>query len=227
MSNLAITVIAFFAMMLIPLFAYIKLNITYSSMKKKNNLKGITGQEAARKILDNNNLNNIYIVETNGNMTDHFDSQRKVIRLSKDVFNGKSIASIAIAAHEAGHAVQHAEGYKWAVFRSKIVPTVQIGEKASYILIMIGFILGSINFIYAGIAFMLFGLVFQVVTLPCEFDASKRGLKFIEEYNMVEKSESKDAKKMLKAAAYTYIAGLLSTILEILYYVARLSNRRD
>lgn len=220
-----VTMIIYLLILIIPCYASIRLHITYSSIKKKKNKKGLTGYDVAKKILDNNGLQSIYIVETNGTITDNYDSNRRVLRLSKEVYNGDSIASIAIAAHEAGHAVQHAEEYSWFMRRHKIYPTVAIGEKVSYIVLIIGLVLGSVNFIYAAVILMVFGLAFEIVTLPCELDATKRGLKLLQDYDLIESSDVPQARKMLKAAAYTYIAAIASTLLEMVYYISRFSRR--
>ena len=227
MPNEVLCLITIALMLIFPIISTIKLRIAYSSSLKKINSMGLTGYDVAKKILSSNGLENIYIVEVNGTMTDAYDSSRKVLRLSKDVYHGNSIAAASIAAHECGHAVQDSQQYSWFKRRQSIFPVVQLGEKASYIILITGFILGSINFIYAGVILMLFGLVFEVVTLPVELDASKRALAFLTEYSLIEDKDKKQAKKMLLAAAFTYVAAILTTIAEMLYYVARYADRRD
>jgi hypothetical protein len=227
MPNEVLCLITIALMLIFPIISTIKLRIAYSSSLKKINSMGLTGYDVAKKILNSNGLENIYIVEVNGTMTDAYDSSRKVLRLSKDVYHGNSIAAASIAAHECGHAVQDSQQYSWFKRRQSIFPVVQLGEKASYIILITGFILGSINFIYAGVILMLFGLVFEVVTLPVELDASKRALAFLTEYSLIEDKDKKQAKKMLSAAAFTYVAAILTTIAEMLYYVARYADRRD
>ena len=133
-----VTLIIYALILIIPCYASIKLHITYNSMVKRKSQKGLTGYDVAKKILDNNGLQSIYIIETQGTMTDNYDGERRTLKLSKDVYNGTSIAALAIAAHEAGHAVQHAEQYSWYVRRHNIYPVVAIGEKASYIVLIIG-----------------------------------------------------------------------------------------
>ena len=212
-------------MLIFPLISTIRIRATYSSFLKKKNSMGLTGYDIARKILDNNGLNHLYIVEVDGTMTDAYDSSRKVLRLSKDVYHGDSIAAAAIAAHESGHALQDATNYSWFKKRQSIFPYVQLGEKASYIILVLGLILGFIDLVYAGVALMLFGLVFEIITLPCELDASKRGLVLLTQYSLIEDKDKTHAKKMLDAAAFTYIAAILTTLAEMLYYVSRYSRR--
>ena len=220
-----VTMIIYLLILIIPCYASIRLHITYGITKKAKNKKGLTGYDVARKILEVNGLQSIYIVETKGTMTDNYDSNRRVLKLSEEVYNGTSVASIAIAAHEAGHAVQHAEEYVWFKRRHAMYPTVALGEKASYIVLIIGLVLESVNFIYAAVILMLFGLAFELVTLPCEIDASKRGIKMLQDYDLIEASDIPRAKSMLKAAAYTYVAAIASTLLEMLYYLSRFSRR--
>lgn len=212
-------------MLIFPLISTIRIRATYSSSLKKKNSMGLTGYDIARKILDSNGLNHLYIVEVDGTMTDAYDSSRKVLRLSKDVYHGDSIAAAAIAAHESGHALQDATNYSWFKKRQSIFPYVQLGEKASYIILVLGLILGFIDLVYAGVALMLFGLVFEIITLPCELDASKRGLELLTQYSLIEDKDKTYAKKMLDAAAFTYIAAILTTLAEMLYYVSRYSRR--
>ena len=130
---------------LIPLIAQIGISTNYGKFKEIKNNKGLTGQEVARKILDDNGLSNIYVVETSGNLSDHYDSSRKVVRLSKDIYHGESIAAISVAAHECGHAIQDKEGYVMMRIRSLIFPIVNIGTQFSYIVILLGFLMESLN----------------------------------------------------------------------------------
>ena len=159
----------------IPAIAQLRITTTYNRFKKVTNEKGITGQEVARKILDKNGLENIYVVEVPGNLSDHYDPSRKVVRLSREVFNGESVAAMSIAAHECGHAIQDKQGYFFMRVRSAIVPIVRVGTALSYVIILIGIIAQVLNIIYVGIALTALGLLFQLITLPVEFDASKRG----------------------------------------------------
>lgn len=203
----------------IPAIAQAKVSITYSRFKKVSNDKNLTGQEVARKILDKNGLEDVYVVEVSGNLTDHYDPSRKVVRLSSDVYHNASVSSAAIAAHECGHAIQDKEGYFYMRLRSLIYPVVRIGTSLSYFVIMIGLIAQALNLIYIGIALVGLGLVFQLVTLPVEFNASKRAMKQLEQLKLISDLESYDIKSVLSAAAMTYVAGVLSSALEIVRLV--------
>ena len=203
----------------IPAIAQAKVSITYNRFKKVSNDKNLTGQEVARKILDKNGLEDVYVVEVSGNLTDHYDPSRKVVRLSSDVYHNASVSSVAIAAHECGHAIQDKEGYFYMRLRSLIYPVVRIGTSLSYFVIMIGLIAQALNLIYIGIALVGLGLVFQLVTLPVEFSASKRAMKQLEQLKLISDLESYDIKSVLSAAAMTYVAGVLSSALEIVRLV--------
>lgn len=210
----------------ISLTAELIVNSSYNKYKKILNNKDLTGYEVARRILDKNNLTDIMILETKGKLSDHYDPTRKVIKLSTDIFHGSSIASLAVAAHECGHAVQDKVGYKPMRIRSKIVPTVNICTKLGYIAIFIGCIF-SYQLIEIGILLLATTLIFQLVTLPVEFNASKRALQEIEKLKLVEKNEKNKAKSMLTAAAFTYVASLLTSMLQILRLVLIYGNRRN
>lgn len=220
------SIIVAFCLLLIPLYASIKLNYNYSKYRKIKSKNGLTGYDVAKKILDKNGLSSIYIISVPGKLTDAYDSNRKTLRLSEEVYKGDSIASVAVAAHESGHALQDATQYKWFMVRHKIYPVVSIGEKMAMWVLIIGLILKSIDFIYAAVALMGFALAFEVITLPVELDASKRALKLIQEYDIVEKKELDGAKKMLKSAAFTYVAAILATLGQMLYYLASANSDR-
>lgn len=210
----------------ISLIAELIVATSYNKYKKILNNKDLTGYEVAKRILDKNKLNDIIILETKGKLSDHYDPARRVIKLSTDIFHGSSIASIAIAAHECGHAIQDKVGYKPMRIRSKIVPTVNICTKLGYLAIVIGCIF-SYQLIEIGILLLSTTLIFQLVTLPVEFNASKRALQEIEKLKLVEKKEKSKAKSMLTAAAFTYVASLLTSMLQILRLVLIYGNRRN
>lgn len=217
----------YFLALIIPLIAQIMVSSRYKKYSNIDNDKKISGFEVARKILDKNGLNDLYIVETKGTMSDHYDPKRKTVRLSSEVFHGTSIASIAIASHECGHAIQHKVGYMPMKLRSFIFPIVSLGTKFAYVVLMIGLIANMLNFIWAGIMLVGLGLVFQLVTLPVEFDASKRALYELENNTLIHKSDIDGAKSMLTAAAMTYVAGVLSSAIEILRLILIFTNDRD
>lgn len=201
---------------LIPLIAQIGVSSNYQKYKRVKNTKELTGYDVARKILDENGLGDIYIVETRGELTDHYDPTKKVVRLSSDIYHGKTIAAMSVAAHECGHAVQDKEGYTFMRIRSAIFPIVNVATSISYWIILLGFLFELLDLIYIGIALTCLGLLFQIVALPVEFDASKRAGVFLKEYNLATEDESKGVKKMLGAAAMTYVAGVLASALQIL-----------
>lgn len=210
----------------ISLLAQIIVNTSYNKYKKVLNSKDLTGFEIARKILDSNNLKDIMILETKGNLTDHYDPTRKVIKLSTDIYHGSSIASAAVAAHECGHAIQDKEKYTPMRIRSKIVGTVNICTKIGYIAIVIG-ALFSYQLIEIGIILLSTILVFQLVTLPVEFNASNRALNQLEKLKLINKEDNKKTKSMLTAAAFTYVASLITSFLQILRLVLMFSRRND
>lgn len=212
---------------LLPLIADIFVKINYSINLKKENSKGISGAEVARKILDKNGLSNIYVVATNGYLTDHYDPKRKVIRLSKDVYEGSSVSSMAIAAHECGHAIQDKEGYLFLRLRSLIFPVVNIATSISYYIILIGFIFEMLDLVYIGIGLTSLGLLFQIITLPVEFNASKRAEKEIDTIHLADSEEKSGVKKVLVSAALTYVAGVLTSALQILRLILIASSDRD
>ena len=213
---------------LITLLADIYLRTRYSKYKKINVKSGLTGAEVAREILKNNGLENVYVVETKGYLTDHYDPRAKVVRLSTDIYNGDSIASVSVAAHECGHAVQDKEGYFFLRFRSFLVPIVNFSSKFGYLAVLIGLIFGAMNLAWVGIFLLVAILLFQLITLPVEFNASKRGKIFLTKLKIVDQSERSMASSMLGAAAMTYVASLISTLLELLRLVLIvMGNDRD
>ena len=212
--------------LIISLLSQILVSSSYSKYKKVLNNKDKTGYEVARKILDENNLNDIMILETKGTLNDHYDPTRKVIKLSTDIYHGSSIASAAVAAHECGHAIQDKDGYKPMRIRSKIIPTVNICTKLGYVAIAIGCIF-SYQLIEIGIILLATILAFELVTLPVEFNASKRALRQLETLSLIDKEEKSKARNMLTAAAFTYVASLLTSLLEILRLVLIFGNRKD
>ena len=222
MENIGLYLLA----LIIPLIAQVYINSSYKKYSNIKNRKGLTGFDVARKILDKNGLKEIYIVETKGVLTDHYDPKRKTVKLSTDVFHSDSISSIAVAAHECGHAIQDKTGYLFMKIRSFIYPIVSFGTKFAYIVLVIGLIANLMNVIWLGIILVGLGLLFQIVTLPVEFDASNRALKELESTIGIDSSDYNGTKTMLTAAALTYVAGVLSSALEILRLIL-IFTRRD
>lgn len=211
--------------LLLGLWAQANVKHAFNKYNKINNSRNVTGAQVARMILDQNGLRHIRVEQISGQLTDHYDPKKGVIRLSSSVYNSASIGAIGVAAHEAGHAVQHAEEYAPIRIRNAIVPVCNFGSHAGPILIVIGCLFANssfgVNLIFLGI--ILFSLValFQLVTLPVEFDASSRALNVIKNNGMFLEKDVKGARKVLKAAALTYVAALVTTIMQILYYVTR------
>lgn len=212
---------------LIPLIAQVKISSSYNRYKKEKNTCKLTGQEVARRILDENGLQDIHIVEIKGELTDHYDPTRKVVRLSTDIFHGDTVAAAAVAAHECGHAIQDKENYTFLRIRSAIYPVVNVATSVSYYIILIGFLFQALKLVYFGIGLTCCGLLFQLVTLPVEFDASKRALNKLEKYHLLAEAEIEGAKNVLSAAALTYVAGVMASILQILrlLVIARSQDR--
>lgn len=217
--------IIFLLMLIIPIYASIKVNLSYKKYVKIDNEKKLTGFDVARRILDENNLGEIYVVETKGTMSDHYDPGRKTVRLSTDVYHGTSISSLAIAAHECGHAIQDKEGYTWFKIRSMIFPIVNIGQKIAYVVMIIGLFLSYMNYVYAAIGFTFLGLLFELVTLPVEFDASKRAKSIVLSDGMISDNEKSGVDAVLNSTAFTYVAAVISSMLEMLYLLMQLNDR--
>ncbi|MCI6712264.1 MAG: zinc metallopeptidase [Clostridium sp.] len=212
---------------LITLASQVYININYKIHKGHINAKNKTGYDAARAILDANNLNDIDVIETKGTLTDHYDPNRKVIRLSTRVFHDASVASVAVAAHECGHAIQDKEGYNFLRIRSFLVPFVNFSTRLGYIVVFIGLLFSSYNVAMIGIALLMAMLLFQLVTLPVEFNASNRAKKEIEKLDMLNSDEKNGMSRMLTSAALTYVASLTTTLLQIFRLFLIVANNRD
>ena len=208
--------ILYLAVLIIPIIAQINISSTYSKCRNVANSKGLCGQEVARKILDANGLDNVHIVEVRGNLSDHYDPNQKVVRLSTEVFHGESVASLAVAAHECGHAIQDKENYTWLRIRTFFVPIVNIITYSAYIMFFASIFFQMIDLLLVAVASVLIGLIFQLITLPVEFNASDRALKQLNKLSLVTKEDSEGAGQMLKAAAWTYVAAVLSSLLNLL-----------
>ena len=197
------------------LWAPFKVNISYSKYNKIATRRGVTGYEAAKMILDENGLHHVRIERVAGNLTDHFDPKTNVVRLSDSVYSSTGIAAVGVAAHEAGHAVQYAEEYKPMKLRASIIPVTQIGSWLALPIFIIG-LLFSYELALVGIALFSLTAVFQAVTLPVEFNASSRALAALRTSGRFDEEEIKGARKVLTAAALTYVAALASSLAQIL-----------
>ncbi len=207
--------------------AQLLITTNYSKYKKIDAISRQSGREVARKILDKHGLRNIDVEEVAGNLTDHYDPTKKVVRLSSDIYQGRSIASVSVAAHECGHAIQDKVGYTPMRIRSKLVPVVNFSTKIGYIVIVIGLAAGALKIATIGLILLLSMLLFQLVTLPVEFDASRRGKIELDALGILSTEEQKGSAKMLRAAAFTYVASVLSTLAQIVRMALQIAARRS
>lgn len=204
---------------ILALVVQIKMSTTYSKYSRVYNRSGITAEEAARRILNANGLYDVAIERVSGNLTDHYDPRTNTVRLSDSVYGSNSIAAVGVAAHEVGHAIQHARDYFPMKVRSAIIPATNLGAGISPFLIIIGFIFMSDPLIIAGIVLYSLTAVFQLVTLPVEFNASRRALDTLDNYGILERDELPQVRKVLGSAAMTYVASLLVSLMYVLRLV--------
>ena len=215
--------------MLLGLYAQYKVNSTFNRYSQVKNARGITAAEVARQILDDNGLHDVGIAHINGNLTDNFNPKTNIVSLSDTVYNSTSVAAIGVAAHECGHAIQHAVGYTPVKIRTALVPVTNFGSSAGMIILLIGLLFSSYNLAMLGILLYSLMAVFQLVTLPVEFNASSRALKTLEQDMILYEDEVPKARKVLNAAALTYVAALVSTLSTILRFllIVNRGRRRD
>lgn len=213
---------------LLGVIAQISVSTTFNKYSKKLSRRGITAAEAATRILRDNGLSHIRVERIGGNLTDHFDPKNNVIRLSDSVCDSTSIAAIGVAAHEAGHAVQHATNYIPIKIRNSIVPVANLGSRLAPLLIIFGLVLSFEPLVWIGIILYSAMALFQLVTLPVELNASRRATKTITNMMLLDDEEVKGAKKVLTAAALTYVAALITTLAHLFRFImlARGRNRR-
>ena len=212
---------------LIALLAEINVKRTYARMAKINNGRHLSGAQAAAKVLEYYGIYDVRIEPVSGKLSDHYDPRSNVIRLSHEVYSGTSIASVGIACHEAGHAAQHAQNYIPIKVRNAILPVANIGSTVGFYLAILGYFIGFGPLIDIGIILFASVTVFQLVTLPIEFNASRRAISVIDETGMLDVDEVPKAKKVLFAAALTYVASLLVSIMSLLRLILRTRNRRN
>lgn len=210
---------------ILSLIAQVKVKGTYRKMSQIRNHRGITGAMAAQRVLSYYGINDVRIEQIGGELSDHYDPRSKVIRLSKNVYNASSIAAVGIACHEAGHAAQHAENYAPIKVRNAILPIANIGSSAGILIAVMGYFLGFGLLCDIGILLFAFVVLFQLVTLPVEFNASRRAVRVIDETELLYDEEQAGAKKVLRAAAMTYVASLLVSIASLLRLILRFSSR--
>lgn len=217
--------------MILSLVASAKVNSSFKKYSEVHSKRGLSAVDAARRVLQANGVTDVAIEQVSGHLTDHFDPKDNVIRLSDSVYGSTSVAAIGVACHEAGHAVQHAVGYVPVKVRTAIVPITNIGSKLSIPLIFIGIALSYLGEFYSYIAYVgvaLFSLcvIFQLVTLPTEFNASRRAIKALSENGILDEQELKGAKKVLSAAAMTYVAALAVAVMQLLRLLIIVGNSR-
>lgn len=226
--GLGFYLIYFSVLLIIPLWAQAKVKSAYSKYSKVATSSGMTGAEVARRILDDNGLYDVKIEEVRGKLTDHYDPRTKTVRLSSGNYHGHSLAGAAVAAHEVGHAIQDAEDYAFLRFRHALVPVANIGSNFSFIVLFAGLLFYSTNLVLLGILFMAAAVLFQIVTLPVEFNASNRAMNQVVSLGIIRNDEERDTKKVLDAAALTYVAGALVAVIELLRFIfIFLSMARD
>ena len=212
---------------IICMLASANVSMTFNRYKSVRTSTGITAEEAASRILSGAGIGNVRIERISGDLTDHYDPRDKVLRLSDSVYGSSSVAAVGVAAHECGHAIQDNESYAPLRIRNSIVPVVNIGSKLSWPVIILGLIFSSLNLLWVGIALFGLTLLFQVVTLPVEFDASHRALKILSGRGILYENEVRGARKVLTAAAMTYVASTVSTLMQLLRLVLLFGRRND
>ncbi|WP_195988886.1 zinc metallopeptidase [Clostridium sp. D53t1_180928_C8] len=220
------TMILLLPAIIIAFWAQSKVSSTYKKYRTVRTMNGYTGENVARMILDAAGLYDVPVVETRGELTDHYDPTSRVIRLSSDIYHGSSIAAAGIAAHEVGHAIQHKEAYKPLVLRTSIATAVNFSSQASIIIFMIGLLFSIPMLTNIGIIFFTVAVIYQLITLPVEFNASKRALTILENRNILYGNEINGAKRVLSAAAMTYVAAALMSISQLIRLIA-ISNRNN
>lgn len=225
---------AFIISIFVSFYAQIKVSTTFNKYSRVNTFRGKTAAEVAQMILSSNGLYDVRVERVAGNLTDHYDPRDNVLRLSDAVYLSSSAAAIGVAAHEAGHAIQHAKGYLPIVIRSKLVPVTNFASRISWLVILLGAVMmffaavSDIGYlvVMAGIGLFSVTALFQLVTLPCEFNASKRALECLSESGWYSDNELSASKKVLSAAAMTYVAALFVTVMQIFRLLAIYGRRR-
>ncbi|WP_397469474.1 zinc metallopeptidase [Psychrobacillus sp.] len=223
-------IIYFAIILLLPIYAQMKVKSTYKKYSKVRSTSGMTGAQVARTILDENGLQDVKVVESSGFLSDHYNPMTKIVALSTHNYREASVAGAAIAAHEVGHAIQHKESYSFLSLRHKLVPVANISSNASWIFIMIGMLSSMSGMLLLGIVLLAAGVVFQIVTLPVEFNASNRAMNQMVSLGIIRNEEERHAKKVLNAAALTYVAAAAVAVLELVRLVliyTGMTNRDD
>ncbi len=217
--------LAFVVPMVVGLWAQHRVKSTFARNLEVPVANGMTGAQVARRILDANGLTEVPVQETPGALSDHYDPRSRSVHLSPEVFHGVSVASTAVGAHEVGHAIQHANAYAFFRFRSALFPAVQFASNVWFLFLIGGFFLNILGFIYVAVALYAIAVLFQIVTLPVEFDASRRAKQQLSDLGLVAANEGSGVRSTLTAAAWTYVAGALAAVAMLLYYLSLLQNR--
>lgn len=212
--------ILFIVTLAVTLLVQFWLRRTYSRWSKVENTLGLTGQQTARAILDANNLQNVRVEAVPGQLSDHYDPRARIVRLSEDNYNRASVAGSAVAAHEVGHAIQHAKAYAPLAWRSALVPVAGIGSNFGPIIIIVGAMLGAAGLFQIGLVLFAAAVLFQLVTLPVEFDASRRALVQMNALGIATQGDVGGSRQVLNAAAMTYVAAAASSVAYLLYYLS-------
>ncbi len=207
---------------LLATWASLKVKSSFAHYSKVMASRGMTGAQVAKEILRRNNLHDVQVVETDGLLSDHYDPRSRTVRLSPDVYREPSVAAIAVAAHETGHALQHARNYAPLALRTASVPLAQVGSWAPWLIMIGGFVLQSVQMVYAGVILFSGVVAFQIITLPVEFNASSRAKAELASLGLVTATDTKGVSKVLSAAAMTYVAAALTAVMTLLYYLVRL-----
>lgn len=213
--------------MLLSLAASAKLKSTFAYYRRVRSVSGLTGEEAARRILYSAGITDVQVRPIAGSLTDHYDPRTKTVNLSQDIYGQTSLAAVGVAAHECGHAIQHATNYAPLEMRSAIVPAANLGSSLSWPLFLIGLFAGIRPLVTAGIVLFSLAVLFQLITLPVEVNASARALKMLQSTGILGTDETKGARKVLTAAAMTYVAALAGSILQLLRLIILAGGRRD
>lgn len=221
------TMILLIPSIVFAMYAQARVSSTFAKYLRVGGKRGFTGYQVARHILDSNGMGDVPVDIAGGRLTDHYDPRKRVVSLSNEVYNGRSLASISVAAHETGHAIQHANGYVPLSFRNAIFPIASFGSSAAWIFIIIGLIMSVPSLLDLGILLFSAAVLFQVVTLPVEFNASSRALKLLDEGGFIVGDEYDGSKKVLSAAALTYVAAMATAISQLLRLLLIRGRRRN
>ena len=216
-----------FIAVIITIMAQILVDSTYKKYLQIKNERNLTGKEAARYILDKNGLEDVKVVEVHGYLSDHYDPRKKEVRLSKENYHGTSIGSVSVACHECGHAIQDKDGYLFMRIRAMLVPLVNFSSYAGYLAIVLGLLFGAFKLIWIGIILEVVILLFQLITLPVEINASSRALKELDYAHFFTSQELNSGKKVLMAAAFTYVASVATTLIQIIRLVLMFGREDD